>query len=330
VNNLLSCFFPTTVVLVDDRSVFLDSLFDNLTEIIPASSVTFKKFTNPAKALNYINEICEVNRLDCSDLTKSGEDETSEWKSIMLNINCLHREIYSFDRFSLISAVVVDYSMPGMTGTDFCSNIKDKNIQKILLTGVADEKIAIGAFNNGHISRFVKKGVNLEIEVADNINKSIYQYFKVHTDDVSKHLSIYDKTHLKDPVFANFFFNTCLSRTYVEYYMLDTFGGYLFLNAKGQPSLLSVLTENEMNRIVDIGLESGEVSPDIIRGLQSREYMLVSHNRSGQLPPLSEWENYLKPARRLNGYQTYYFSFAGAEALDIDFDNIKAFDKFKS
>jgi hypothetical protein len=58
--------------------------------------------------------------------------------------------------------------------------------------------------------------------------------------------------------------------------------------------------------------------------------MLVSHNCSGQLPPLNEWENYLKPARKLDGYQTYYFSFAGAEALDLEFDKIKTFDQFQA
>jgi CheY-like chemotaxis protein len=303
---------------------------DSLEEIIAVPNVAIKKFTDSFKALEYINRVCSVNRLDCCDLTKSGEEETSDWKSILVNISCLHREIYSPDRFSRISVVVSDYSMPGMMdGVSFCSSIKDKNIQKILLTGAADERIAIDAFNNGYINRFLRKGVySRENDIADNIDKSIYRYFKAHTDDISKHLMICDKTHLKDPVFANFFFNICLSKTYVEYYMLDTFGSYLFLNARGQPSLLSVLTECEMERIVDIGIESGEVSSDIIEGLKSREYMLVSHSRSGQLPPINEWECYLKPARRLDGYQTYYFSFAGSEALDLEFNEIETFDRF--
>jgi hypothetical protein len=110
--------------------------------------------------------------------------------------------------------------------------------------------------------------------------------------------------------------------------MLDTFGSYLFLNADGHPSLLSILTEHEVNRIVEIGIESGEVPSDIIEVLKTREYMLVSHSCSGQLPPVSEWENYLKPARRLDGYQTYYFSFAGVEALDLDQSKIKTFSEF--
>jgi hypothetical protein len=110
----------------------------------------------------------------------------------------------------------------------------------------------------------------------------------VHTDDISKHLMIYDKTHLKDPVLLISFTTSICKKIDIEYYMLDTFGLYLFLNAKGKPSLVSMLTEHELSRIVDIGVESEEVSPDIIEVLKTRECMLVSHDRSGQLPPVSE------------------------------------------
>ncbi|MDR2107354.1 MAG: hypothetical protein LBO73_02450 [Holosporaceae bacterium] len=325
-NILLSCFFPTTVVLVDDNLSFIDAV----TGMLPSSGIVLKAFTDPCEALSYINDVSNVNRLDYSDLTRGGEEGTSDWNSVLLNINCLHREIYSFDRFSRISAIVVDYSMPSMKGVELCSAVNDKSIQKVLLTGVADEKIAIDAFNCGRINRFIKKGGdNLEAEIVENIDKSVCQYFKIHTDDISKHLSIHDQTHLKDPVFANFFFNNCLNNEYVEYYMLDTFGGYLFLSSDGRPSFLSVLTEHEISRIVNIGIESGEISRTVLEGLESREYILVSHSRTGQLPPISEWGSYMKPARRLEGYQTYYFAFSGAESLDLDFDNIKSFDRFK-
>ncbi|MDR2645734.1 MAG: hypothetical protein LBC04_00940 [Holosporaceae bacterium] len=324
-SGVLSCFFPTTVVLVDDNVSFLNSL----SEIIAMPDVIFKKFTNPIKALDFINEMTNINRLDYADLTKVGEENTSDWKSVLLNINCLHREIYSHARFSRISAVVADYSIPEMTGVEMCSNINDPNIQKILLTGIPDEKMAIDAFNGGYINRYVKKGDDLGTAVVDSINKSIYQYFRIHTDDVFRYLSIYDRTHLKDPVYANFFTGICAKKNHVEYYMLDGFGGYLFLTASGEPSLLSVLTEHEMERLIEIGIESGEISANVLRGLESREYMLVSHNCAGQLPPISEWEHHIRPALRLEGYQTYYFSLAGPEALDLDFGKIKSFNQFK-
>ncbi|MDR0580540.1 MAG: hypothetical protein LBG04_00260 [Holosporaceae bacterium] len=324
-SGVLSCFFPTTVVLVDDNVSFLNSL----SETIVMPGVIFKKFTSSVKALDFINEIASVNRLDYADLTKDGEENTSDWKSVLLNINCLHREIYSYDRFSRISAVVADYSIPEMTGVEMCSNINDPNVQKILLTGVPDERIAIDAFNDGHINRYVKKENDLETEVVDSVNKSIYQYFRIYTDNVFKYFPAYDRTYLKDPVYINFFAGICAKKNYIEYYVLDILGGYLFLTASGEPSLLSVLTEHEMGRLIEVGVESGEISTNALKRLESREYMLVSHNCTGQLPPISEWERYIRPALRLEGYQTYYFSLAGPEALDLDFGKIRSFEQFK-
>jgi hypothetical protein len=111
--------------------------------------------------------------------------------------------------------------------------------------------------------------------------------------------------------------------------MLDNFGGYLFLDSKGRPEFLSVLTEGEMDRIIDIGIESGEIPDDALSKLKSKEYMLISHNRFNQLPPASRWEDHLRPVRRLEGYQTYYFSFAEADFLDVDFDKIVSFEQFR-
>jgi CheY-like chemotaxis protein len=61
------------------------------------------------------------------------------------------------NRFSLPSVLVVDYAMPSIDGLEFCQELADIPIKKILLTGVADEKIATNAFNDGLIDRFIRK-----------------------------------------------------------------------------------------------------------------------------------------------------------------------------
>jgi 1,4-dihydroxy-2-naphthoyl-CoA synthase len=63
--------------------------------------------------------------------------------------------------------------IPGMDGFRFCFARKDKNIQKILLTGAADEEIAIDAFNTGCINRFLRKrSCYMEDDTSDNISRS--------------------------------------------------------------------------------------------------------------------------------------------------------------
>lgn len=325
-NGILSCYFPTTVVAIDDNINFLDSLRD----ILGSKNITVKGFSDPFAGLDFINENSSSNGLAFSDLTMSGDETTSDWKSILLNVNKVHSQIYDEGRFSKISAVLVDYSMPGIDGVDLCSRISDPSIQRILLTGVADEKVAIDAFNNGYINRFARKNSsNIVSDVIQNVNKAIYQYFSIYTSDLMKCLPTKEINNLRDPIFANFFYGTCLNRGYVEYYMLDTFGSYLFLREDGRANLLSMMPESEIDRIIEIGVDSEEISEEVLVGLKSHEYMLVLHNRNGTLPPISSWDKYMRPARRLEGYQTYCFTFAESNMLDLDFDRIKSFNQFR-
>lgn len=324
-NGILSCFFPTTVVAIDDNVNFLESLRD----ILGAKHITIKCFSDPIEGLNFINESSVNNPLAFSDLTMSGDEVTSDWQSVLLNINKVHSQVYDEDRFAKISAVLVDYSMPGIDGVELCSKILDPNIQRILLTGVADEKVAIEAFNNGYINRYTRKSSpNIVEDITQSINRAVHQYFSVYTSDLMKYLPSAEINNFRDPILANFFYSVCLNRDYVEYYMLDTFGSYLFLREDGQTSLLSMMPESEIDRIIEIGIDSGEISEEVLVGLRSHEYMLVLHSRVGTLPPISSWGKYLRPARRLEGYQTYYFTFAGSDMLDLDFEKIASFRQF--
>lgn len=312
--SLLSCYFPTTVVIIDDDESFVEIVKGLISDEI----ITIKAFTNPIEALEYVNDSSAANRLDFSKFTREGEDDTADWHTIMLNINELHNEIYNADRFRRISTIIVDYSMPELNGVTFCSKIVDPNIQKILLTGIGDGKIAIDAFNNGYINQFVRKDYSDFVgEIKGCLNKSLYRYFKKYTDYIAHYLTIHGNNFLNDPAFVNFFRSRCLAPQYIEYYMLDCFGSYLLLEDSGKTILLSVLTEDEMQKIVEIGIDSGEIDPMVLEDLQSREYMLVHYDKAGLLPPVRDWGRYLSPARKLTGYQTYYFSVSDFEPENL-------------
>jgi CheY-like chemotaxis protein len=324
--NTLSCFFPTTVAFIDDDVSFMDALTNQLED---KRSFITKKYCNPIQALQMINETSRSNSLGCFDLIRDRCDNSSFPKAVDIDISCLHREIYNNNRFSKISAVVVDYMMPEMDGIAFCSKIADKNIQRILLTGVSGTKMAIDAFNEGLINRFIRKGTEALVhEVTEGIRKAIYRYFSVKTSEIASHLYSHEYSHLKDPIFADFFFKSYFADKYVEYYMLDAYGSYMFLDGSGQASVLSVMSENELGKIVRFGIESG-ISSDVLQKLQSRKFLLVSHRRDGQLPPVAEWSKYLRPANRIDCYQTYYFAVFDDMALDVDFDKVVNFNSFK-
>lgn len=68
-----------------------------------------------------------------------------------------------------IQVVLSDQRMPGMTGIDFFSKIKDKypDALKLILTGYSDIEAVIGAINEGQVFRYLTKPWNqVELNVA--------------------------------------------------------------------------------------------------------------------------------------------------------------------
>ncbi len=324
-DSLLGCFFPSTVVGVDDDVNFLRSL----EEILKDCSVTFKGFSDPLVALEYVNEGCN-KELDFSKLIRTTPYHDYD-TPVVFDFSRLYSEVFNPDRFSIISAILLDYSMPGLDGINFSRKVNNPSIRKTFLTGVGDDKVAISSFNNGYIHRFLKKNsVNLPEEVKKAVRHSINGYFSDYTRNLISFLPRNKKIALKDPVFANFFHNECLDRSYVEYYLLNTSGSYLFLTAEGHISLLSVLTESNIESLIDFGINSGEISDEVLNSLQSRNYILSWHDTTNEILSVSRWGEYLRPARRLDGYQTYYFSFEENPKLDIDFSQVRSFMRYRS
>ena len=52
---------------------------------------------------------------------------------------------------------VMDVAMPELNGMEFCRRITDPSIRKIVLTGKADEHVAVKSFNEGLIDRFIRR-----------------------------------------------------------------------------------------------------------------------------------------------------------------------------
>lgn len=64
------------------------------------------------------------------------------------------------ERHRLVQSCVVDYAMPGTDGLAVLNTLLDWPGSRVLLTGQADEQIAVKAFNSGLIDQFVPKQTN--------------------------------------------------------------------------------------------------------------------------------------------------------------------------
>ena len=141
-------FHPTTVCFVDDNESFLNSL-----DLELPTDWAYRTFVDPVEALAFLNET--PPRVPLAERCFSADE--GNHSVIHVDLNLIEQEINYCERFRRISVVIVDYSMPSINGLDFCAQLIDPHIRKVMLTGVADEKIAVQAFNAGLIHRFIPK-----------------------------------------------------------------------------------------------------------------------------------------------------------------------------
>ena len=75
-----------------------------------------------------------------------------------------------------INAILSDYKMPGMTGTELLKFVRDNypDTLRLLLTGEADKEALIQAINNGAVYKFFSKPWN-----NDELKKVIHECFKI-------------------------------------------------------------------------------------------------------------------------------------------------------
>lgn len=322
-----TCYFPSTALFLDDNHDFLLNFVLQLDE-----GVAYRIFDAPRKALDYIhNKRCElelVSRHCLSEYTQAKNGPLTN-HTINLDLAAIHAEVYNPHRFSEISVVVVDYAMPGMDGLEFCRRIENSNIKKILLTGQADEKLAIAAFNEGLIDRYIKKS---DMNAAAQITKSIYdlqlQYFQAMSDMVVRVLSVTSPSCLHDKEFAHFFRQLREEKNIIEYYLVDNSGSFLMLDDDAEVSFLIVKSEADIREQYNLALASG-ATRDVLDQLVSGEKILGFWQATTAVPQGNDWSTGLVAANRFVSDETYYYAYVKGNALfDVRQQKILSYHRY--
>jgi len=322
-----TCYFPSTAVFVDDSRDFLLNFVLQLGE-----SLAYRVFDSPFDALTCIHKKrCELELLSQRCLSEYTEAKNCPLTNHTINLDlaAIHAEIYNPRRFSEVSVVVVDYAMPGMDGLEFCRRIEDTNIKKILLTGQADEKLAIEAFNKGLIHRYIKKS---DPDVAELITKSVHelqlQYFQSMSDIVVRMLSVTSPSCLHDKKFADFFRALCQQKGIVEFYLADNSGSFLLLDEDANISFLIVKNQSDMRLHYDLALDNG-ASEEVLDLLLSGEKIPCFWQSNTATPQWSEWSHCLVPANQFVSDETYYYAYVqGAVLFDVRLDKILSYHQY--
>lgn len=322
------CFNPTKVIFIDDNPEYLKSIEAVLSEKTYLSLF----YENPRKALQFLNEEYKPDPftgrwLDQPDAT------TLEHKTLDVNIRDIYKEVYNKERFNQISTIIVDFDMPEMNGLEFCSALENKHIQKILLTGAADEHLAVEAFNEGIIQRFLQKqDSDIFSKLEDAIYRSQIRYFNLLSSIVHETLLSQSNspTAIQNADFIKAFQKIIQDKNIVEFFQFEASGSFLMLDNKGQDYGLFT---HSLDRIEADSLEiaddpEGEIPDSVKESILNKSKLICYHNRdAAELPPPSEWSKYLYDAQCVEGKTPFYYALA-PQGLDLDRENILSFSSF--
>ena len=297
---------PTLTVLVDDSDSFLQSLSFQLDPMLAA-----KTFHDTRCALDWLQLSVQHERMPLR-ANHDTQNMASDQCNVAVELDRIYRISEQRQRFALPSVLVVDYSMPQMNGLEFCQQVQHLPCKKILFTGAADEKIAVTAFNQGLIDRYIKKSDahaldTLEIEIAQ-LQKT---YFSEQSETVRDLVALHNYDFLCDPALAEVVQELSRSMGFVEHYLFPNPNGILFFDRHGKAMLMIVETEKGMRSQYEMARDSGAPT-SLLNALLGRSALPFFSDANGDgmyAPGMREnWHRYCATPQVCQGRQTYFWA----------------------
>lgn len=304
-------FHPTQVILLDDDDIFLALLADSL----PKINFTYKLLNNPLDALNYISTTRNIYDSSINKYIKRVDAISFGSTLLQVNFSETYQEIFNAERFNTLSIVVADYNMPRMNGIELLRKIKNQNVKKVLLTGAADESVAVDAFNEGIIDRYIKKhSFSLQEVLINQLNILGTELFLKKTNyflDPFGEIKNYP-TAIFSSEFNDFFSKIIQENKIVEYYLFEKVGSFVMLDKNGK--IYSLYTQNEDQAesfCLEIeSLDDFIVSPELKQKIKARKKIFcynISHNQV--LPPSEQWLEYYQDCEQIGTEDRFYCAF---------------------
>ncbi len=319
-------YHPSMMVIVDDCLSYCESLQFGMPPEQPV--VTFNK---PEQALDWLRPR-NAQSLDNQPPISVLYDDVSfslARRRVEMHFPWIHRQVRRADRFMHPAVVVVDYAMPQMSGLEFCAAIADLPCRTILLTGAADERIAVDGFNNGLIDRYIKKS---DPNVLDVLRReaSVLQeaYFRELSGTMHDLLSRHSFSFLSDPATMDVLGELMARYRFVEYCLYPNPGGFLLLTASGDATLMVIETESGLlTHYESAGTYDAPLA--LLDGLRQARIVPFFWPGNGMYTPACrDWEQFCLPAQTYRGRETYrYALFSLPDELRLPY--VHGFRRFK-
>lgn len=293
-NRLPALKFRTSMLMLDDDQNFLKIFSSRLVNRGMSVEVTDNADTAVAMlkqqaSLNLLSD--EVFHLHDSD-ESDADGDASEFS---LDAGSLQHFFTKHQGQQHFSTVIVDYDMPGMTGIEFCEQIKDLPIQKIMLTGQGSHKLAVEAFNKGIIDRFILKNAETIFdEVCEAIATCQQKYFV----NVSNHfLDILSKSHtcaIGQTGYQSLLLSMLSQYNADEYYIFDEFGSYVLMNSQTQQQHYFIIRPSYLFDAYAATAEASGVDDQMISKIQDRKEFPILLDKDMEMLSVAQWNTYMK------------------------------------
>lgn len=171
-------------------------------------------------------------------------------------------------RYQLAQTCVVDFAMPGLNGLKVLEALMDWPGSRILLTGQADESIAIQAFNNGLIDQFIPKQT---ADIAGRLMTTLIKLARTPHPRLNTvwrtALQPHHQAALEVPSVTEALLQQARER-WIEYVVLGEPFGMLGLDAEGRCEWLQLEPTSGLKDVADLARSAG-LGFDNVRAIQA-------------------------------------------------------------
>ena len=248
---------PGGVIFLDDDPDYLEML----AEVMPADW-DVRLLLQPVDCINQLQQEPPRWEADCW----KQQEIINRWRegvALIPQILQYWREDGTA-RFDLTQVCVVDYAMPAMSGLRVLSELIDWSGSRILLTGRADEQLAVSAFNRGLIEQFIpKQSPDLRLRLTEAIQHLLRLPNARHQNMWRTTLSRTHNSLLSIPSVARDLETLALKHQWVEHMLIGAPFGVLALNAQGQVSWLQLEPAENLSELAEMAESQGWTGQDL-------------------------------------------------------------------
>jgi CheY-like chemotaxis protein len=156
------------------------------------------------------------------------------------------------ERYALSRVCVVDYSMPGMDGLQTLAELGDWPGARVLLTGQADEQVAVRAFNRGLIDQFIPKQTpDISRRLIEAVESLLFTSHARHAQTWRVTLTPEQNALLRVPAVADWLSAYC-AKNWVEHVAIGDPFGVLGMDAAGKIGWLQLETREGLRALAEL------------------------------------------------------------------------------